>query len=113
MTIEIRNETTARIDEREFVELSRFVFEAMHLHPATEMSIMFIDEEAMEKLHVQWMGEPGATDVLSFPMDELIPGSEEQPAPEGLLGDVEIGRASCRERVESAVVDVSIRAEID
>src|SRR5690625_3036162 len=88
MTIEIRNETTARIDEREFVELSRFVFEAMHLHPATEMSIMFIDEEAMEKLHVQWMGEPGATDVLSFPMDELIPGSEEQPAPEGLLGDV-------------------------
>src|SRR5690625_4050113 len=95
MTIEIRNETTARIDEREFVELSRFVFEAMHLHPATEMSIMFIDEEAMEKLHVQWMGEPGATDVLSFPMDELIPGSEEQPAPEGLLGDV-VDRKSTR-----------------
>ena len=88
MTIEIRNETTARIDEREFVELSRFVFEAMHLHPATEMSILFIDEEAMEKLHVQWMGEPGPTDVLSFPMDELIPGSADQPAPEGLLGDV-------------------------
>src|SRR5699024_3929432 len=86
MTIEIRNETTARIDEREFVELSRFVFEAMHLHPATEMSIMFIDEEAMEKLHLQWMGEPGATDVLSFPMDELSPGSEEQPAPDHLLG---------------------------
>ena len=44
MTIEIRNETTAVVDEREFVELSRFVFEAMHLHPATEMSIIFVDE---------------------------------------------------------------------
>ena len=71
MTIEIRNETTAVVDEREFVELSRFVFEAMHLHPATEMSIIFVDEEAMEKLHVQWLDLPGPTDVMSFPMDEV------------------------------------------
>ncbi|ATG51872.1 rRNA maturation RNase YbeY [Brachybacterium vulturis] len=88
MTIEIRNETTAVVDEKEFVELSRFVFEAMHLHPATEMSILFVDEEAMEKLHVQWLDLPGPTDVMSFPMDELIPGTAQQPAPEGLLGDV-------------------------
>ena len=88
MTIEIRNETTAVVDEREFVELSRFVFEAMHLHPATEMSIIFVDEEAMEKLHVQWLDLPGPTDVMSFPMDELTPGTPEPPAPEGLLGDV-------------------------
>ena len=88
MTIEIRNETTAVVDEREFVELSRFVFEAMHLNPATEMSIIFVDEEAMEKLHVQWLDLPGPTDVMSFPMDELTPGTPEHPAPEGLLGDV-------------------------
>ena len=88
MTIEIRNETTAVVDEREFVELSRFVFEAMHLHPATEMSIIFVDEEAMEKLHVQWLDLPGPTDVMSFPMDELTPGTPEHPSPEGLLGDV-------------------------
>ncbi|WP_394214330.1 rRNA maturation RNase YbeY [Brachybacterium vulturis] len=88
MTIEIRNETTAVVDEKEFVELSRFVFEAMHLHPATEMSILFVDEGAMEKLHVQWLDLPGPTDVMSFPMDELIPGTAQQPAPEGLLGDV-------------------------
>ena len=25
----------------------------------------------MERLHVRWMGEPGPTDVLAFPMDEL------------------------------------------
>ncbi|APX32056.1 rRNA maturation RNase YbeY [Brachybacterium sp. P6-10-X1] len=88
MTIEIRNETTAVVDENEFVECARFVFEAMHLHPATEMSILFVDEDAMEKLHVQWLDLPGPTDVMSFPMDELTPGSAEQPAPEGLLGDV-------------------------
>jgi len=88
MTIEIRNETTAVVDEREFVELSRFVFESMHLHPATEMSILFVDEDAMEKLHVQWLDLPGPTDVMSFPMDELTPGSADTPTAEGLLGDV-------------------------
>lgn len=90
MTIEVRNETTTRIDELEFVALARYVFDAMHLHPATELSILFIDEQAMTDLHVQWMDEPGPTDVLSFPMDELTPGSESQPAPEGLLGDIAI-----------------------
>lgn len=42
----------------------------------------------MEQLHVQWMDEPGPTDVLSFPMDELRPGTEDQPTPAGLLGDI-------------------------
>jgi probable rRNA maturation factor len=42
----------------------------------------------MEALHVQWMDEPGPTDVLSFPMDELRPGTEDMPAPAGLLGDI-------------------------
>ena len=27
----------------------------------------------MSDLHERWMGEPGPTDVLAFPMDELRP----------------------------------------
>ena len=42
----------------------------------------------MEKLHVQWLNLPGPTDVMSFPMDELTPGTAESPTEEGLLGDV-------------------------
>ena len=34
------------------------------------------------------MDEPGPTDVLSFPMDELRPGTQEEPTPAGLLGDI-------------------------
>ena len=88
MSIEIRNETTVEVEETEFVELARIVVDAMHLHPATGLAILFVDEEAMERLHVQWLDLPGPTDVMSFPMDELIPGTPEHPAPEGLLGDV-------------------------
>ena len=47
----------------------------------------------MTELHEKWMGEPGPTDVLSFPMDELRPGTSpggggDGPPDAGLLGDV-------------------------
>ena len=44
----------------------------------------------MTDLHVRWMDEHGPTDVLSFPMDELTPPRDDEPPPEGLLGDVVI-----------------------
>ena len=60
----------------------------LHVHPEAELAIVLVDEAAMVQLHVQWLDLPGPTDVMSFPMDELTPGSAEHPAPEGLLGDV-------------------------
>lgn len=90
MSIEVNNETTAQIDAREFVDLARYVFDAMFLHPATELSITFVDEKAMGELHEEWMDLEGPTDVMSFPMDELREGREGELAPEGLLGDIVI-----------------------
>ncbi|MDO5645025.1 MAG: rRNA maturation RNase YbeY [Dermabacter sp.] len=90
MSIEVNNETTTRLDEREFVDLARYVIDALYLHPATELSILFVDEDAMSALHEEWMDLEGPTDVMSFPMDELREGSEHQVAPEGLLGDIVI-----------------------
>jgi probable rRNA maturation factor len=37
---------------------------------ACELSISFVEEDEMADLHDRYMGEPGPTDVLSFPMDE-------------------------------------------
>lgn len=90
MSIEVNNETTAKIDAREFVDLARYVFDAMFLHPATELSITFVDEKAMSELHEEWMDLEGPTDVMSFPMDELREGREGELAPEGLLGAIVI-----------------------
>jgi len=42
----------------------------------------------METLHEKWMDLPGPTDVMSFPMDELRPGREDQDPQEGVLGDI-------------------------
>jgi probable rRNA maturation factor len=88
MSIEVNNETDARVDEHELVELSRHVLAELKVHPQAELSIILVDEVAMERLHVQWMDLPGPTDVMSFPMDELRPGSEEREPEPGLLGDI-------------------------
>ncbi|MCL2515483.1 MAG: rRNA maturation RNase YbeY [Microbacteriaceae bacterium] len=88
MTIEINNESAIEVDEARLQRLAAYALGALHVSPEAELAIVLVDEAAMEQLHVQWMDEPGPTDVLSFPMDELRPGTEDQPTPAGLLGDV-------------------------
>ncbi|MBX9246067.1 rRNA maturation RNase YbeY [Actinotalea ferrariae] len=88
MSIEVNNESGVAVDEAEFAALGRHVLDAMNVHPQTDLSILLVGTDVMSELHVQWMDEPGPTDVLSFPMDELRPGTDGEPSPPGLLGDV-------------------------
>ncbi len=88
MSIEVNNESTYVIDEAALQRLATYCLDAMRVHPDAEIAIVLVDEAAMEQLHVQWMGEPGPTDVLSFPMDELRPGNDDAITPAGVLGDV-------------------------
>jgi probable rRNA maturation factor len=99
VTIEIDNESGAAVDEVALASVARFVLDQLRIHPLAELSVLVVDEAAMTDLHVKWMDEPGPTDVLSFPMDELRPpsmvgahgarGAGDDAGPEpGLLGDV-------------------------
>lgn len=88
MSVEVVNESSVDVDSERTVALTEYVLRAMHVHPSADVSIMFIDPEAMEKLHIQWMDESGPTDVLSFPMDELRPGTAMALSGPGTLGDV-------------------------
>jgi probable rRNA maturation factor len=88
MSVEVNNESGVTVDEPEIVALARHVLTAMHVHPQAELSVVLVDEAAMQQLHLQWMDEPGPTDVLSFPMDELRPGTDDEDSEPGLLGDV-------------------------
>ena len=88
MTIEINNESGHEVDEQVLLRLMEHNLAELHVSPDADVAIVLVDEGAMESLHVQWMDEPGPTDVLSFPMDELRPGTEDSPTPAGLLGDI-------------------------
>lgn len=86
MKIELTNLTSQKCDEGRLVSVADFAMSKLELHPDCDLSISLVDEEEMSSLHLQWMDEPGATDVLSFPMDEIRPHSRAQGP--GLLGDV-------------------------
>ena len=88
MSIEVNNESGVGVDESEIVALARHVLDGMRVNAQAELSVLLVDEAAMEQLNRQWMDEAGPTDVLSFPMDELRPGREEEDPQPGLLGDV-------------------------
>ena len=83
MSIEINNESGVEVDEASIQRLITFALDLLHVNADAEVAIVLVDEAAMEQLHVQWMDEPGPTDVLSFPMDELRPGTEEHETPAG------------------------------
>lgn len=88
MSIDIANESGWDADEDAILDVARFALDKMRIHPQSELSVILIDSEAMEQLHIQWMDLPGPTDVMSFPMDELRPGKEGEELPQGLLGDI-------------------------
>lgn len=100
--IEVTNETDVAIDAERFVDLGQYVLRQMNVAEESEVAILFVDEAAMTDLHVEWMDEPGPTDVLSFPMDELRPGKDTEPTPAGLLGDVVVCPAvAARQAIEA------------
>ena len=90
MSAEVNNETGVTIDAAEFAALADHVLRVMHVNPRAELSILFIDPEPMAELHERWLDLPGPTDVMSFPMDELRPGTPDHETPAGTLGDIVI-----------------------
>ncbi|MGF7233827.1 MAG: rRNA maturation RNase YbeY [Frankia sp.] len=91
MAVYVANESGAEVDETELVALCRFVLGEMRVDPLAELSVILVDADAMEALHVQYMGEEGPTDVLAFQQDDVAVMSGPDPGdddPVALLGDV-------------------------
>jgi probable rRNA maturation factor len=88
MNVDVLNESGHDVDVVELTRLSRFVMSRMRLHPQTEMCLRLVDEPTIATLNDQWMGADGPTDVLAFPMDELVPGRVGEQPEAGYLGDI-------------------------
>ena len=112
MTVEINNESAIEFDETVLQRLAAFVLESLHVNSQTDVGISLVDEDAIERLHIEWMNEPGATDVLSFPMDELRPGRPDSPTPAGLLGDIVICPQIAAVQAEAAGHDTATEMNI-
>lgn len=102
MAVELTNESGVEVAEATLQDVVLFGMAQMRVHPDAELAIVLVDEGAMEQLHLQWMGEPGPTDVLSFPMDELRPGRDGETSAEGILGDIVLCPSVAATQAEAA-----------
>ena len=91
------------VDALRLVHLAKAVLAAQGVKADSELSMLFVDEDAMAELNKRFLGKDGPTDVLSFPIDDddvveggrspdsLGPGPGGDPDmsdPPNLLGDV-------------------------
>jgi probable rRNA maturation factor len=97
MSIEVFNESGYDgVNEEMLIDVASFALGEMDIHPDAEASIHIVDLKTITDLHVRWLDLEGPTDVMSFPMDELTPGSgtalggrpDSKSAGPALLGDI-------------------------
>jgi probable rRNA maturation factor len=106
MTVEVfaADEQAAQpVDALRLVNLAKAVLAAQGVTADAELSMLFVDEDAMAELNKRFLGKDGPTDVLAFPIDDddvveggrspdsLGPGPGVDPEsndPPNLLGDV-------------------------
>lgn len=105
------NESGVDIPLETLQDLILFAFRELRVHPDADIAVMAVDETAMEQLHVQWMDEPGPTDVLSFPMDELRPPKPVDDPVSGILGDIVLCPTVAAKQAEKA--GHSLQAELE
>lgn len=101
MDVFVANEQDdVEVSEVRLVDLARVAAEEEGIDPRGELSVLLVDEEAMASLKERWLGEPGPTDVLAFPMDELA--GDEEPY---ILGDIVICPAFAAREARGAIAE--------
>jgi probable rRNA maturation factor len=77
----------------EMLSLARLVLEGEEYPDSTEVGVTLVDPPRIAALNIEHMGESRPTDVLSFPIEDLVPGEAPAAPDDGpplLIGDVVI-----------------------
>jgi probable rRNA maturation factor len=119
-------QSEVEIDLLRWVRLARFVLTEERVPEEAELSVIFVDEQAITDLNERFLGGTGPTDVLAFPMDDDVvlggrqpdqggrgPGSPSEPGdPPVVLGDVvvcpRIAESQAREHGHSAADELAL-----
>jgi probable rRNA maturation factor len=72
-------QSEVELDVLRWVRLARMVLDQEKVPEDAEMSVIFVDEQAMSDLHERFLGGSGPTDVLAFPMDDDVAPGGRQP----------------------------------
>lgn len=94
MTVLVSDEhPSSGVDPEHLRQLAEAVLFAEGFPPEAEVSITLVEDDEMAAWNSRALGQPGPTDVLSFPVETLLPGKVPDSVADGppiLIGDVVI-----------------------
>ncbi len=99
MGVFLANEQTEQVDPAALREIAELVLREEHYPKECEVTILLVSDEEMSGYNARFLDRDGPTDVLAFPLEELIPGVAPDHSPIGpplVIGDVLIAPAYVR-----------------
>jgi probable rRNA maturation factor len=104
MSVFLANEQAMEVDAAEFRGLAELVLGEEGYPPSTELTILLVEDEEMAGYNRRFLDRDEPTDVLSFPVEQLIPGlvpDVDEHGPPLMAGDVVIAPAVVARHAES------------
>jgi probable rRNA maturation factor len=86
--IDVDNSSNFSIDEVSVKNYAKQMLQILKVNTKSDVSILFVNEDEMTKQHVRWMNESGPTDVMSFPMDDIVLQDSKLRKKQAILGDI-------------------------
>lgn len=93
MSVFLANEQSMAVDVDALHALANLVVSEEGYPEATEVTLLLINEDEMAGYNQRFLNRTGPTDVLAFPVEELLPGVVPEHDPLGpplMIGDVVI-----------------------
>lgn len=87
----LEDDQSMDVDSSFIAPLAELVLREEQLPEDSEVSVVLVEPEEITRYNEEHLGRNGPTDVLSFPVEEAVPGTPPQREPDGppvILGDV-------------------------
>lgn len=107
MSVFLADEQGEEIDLAGMRDLAELVISSEGYPKDTEVTLLFVDENEMSSYNERFLNRSGPTDVLAFPVEDLLPGLAPDPDPGGpplMIGDVIIAPAYVRRQADEFAV---------
>jgi probable rRNA maturation factor len=100
----LADEQTDEVGLSDLHSLAQLVLREEGYSDDVEVTLIFVSESEMAAYNARFLDRSGPTDVLAFPVEELMPGVVPDTDPHGpplMLGDVIIAPGYVRQQAES------------
>lgn len=103
MSVFLADEQGEAVDLEQLQTLAELILSEEKYPDLTEVTLLLVDEAEMAAYNSRFLDRTGPTDVLAFPVEELMPGIVPEFDPQGpplLVGDVIVAPAYVRAQAE-------------